>query len=266
MLQTLVFLSLALVFLWLVRLLFRFVRLMTYRCLNVLLVPALWWDRTRELLEWLLEASQPLEFLAPDATEEQTWCADHPRLMREVAGASVTSGVAGTRLRRRARWVRALQDDLGGRFGVVREVLSGRWEPDLPTDYDTDVLRYVASSVENGVRILGGGFTGVGPEVPEETGFYLLVASPEGDDVVFPHLLGHLRQHALFRKRDSGLLLGLRSRAIDWCRARGFASWVADMAVCSAVSLAIEPSCHELAAASRVESSLAETPLLSAWQ
>jgi hypothetical protein len=254
--------------------LYRGVYWVTLRLVNVVFVPLLWWDTTREFLEWLLEASPGLEFLAPDAADEQAWCADHPRLMRDVAGVSVTSGVAGTRLRRRARWVRALQKDLGGRYGVVGEVLRGRWEPDLPSVYGSDVLRYVAASVENGVRILGGGFADSGPpEGEEETReqflrrrekcFYLLVATEEGDDVVFPHLLGHLRQHSLFRQRDSALLLGLRSRAVEWCRARGLVSWVADLAVASAVSFAMELSTHESLTAPRVEAAMEASPLLS---
>lgn len=254
--------------------LYRMVLWVTIRLANVVLVPLLWWDTTRNLLEWLLEASPGLEFLAPDAADEQAWCADHPRLMRDVAGVSVTSGVAGTRLRRRARWVRALQRDLGGRFGVVGEVLRGRWEPDLPSDHGSDVLRYVAASVENGVRILGGGFADIGPHEEEketrerylrrcEECFYLLVSTEGGDDVVFPHLLGHLRQHSLFRQRDSALLLGLRSRAVEWCRARGLVSWVADLAVASAVSFAMELSTHEVLTAPRVEAAMEASPLLS---
>jgi hypothetical protein len=275
MIESLALLSLALVLFGLVYLLYRVTRWAVIRIVNVVLVPLLWWDTTREFLEWLLEASPGLEFLAPDAADEQTWVLDHPRLMRGVAGVSVTSGVAGTRLRRRARWVRALQKDLGGRFGVVGEVLRGRWEPDLPDEHGSDVLRYVAASVENGVRILGGGFADVsGPtegeeETPEqasrrvEKGFYLLVATEAGDDVVFPHLLGHLRQHSLFRQRDSALLLGLRSRAVEWCRARGLVSWVADLAVASAVSFAMEFSTHEVLAAPRVEAAMEASPLLS---
>jgi len=273
MLESLALLSLALAFFWLVSLLLRVLRRALYLVVNVALVPFLWWDRSRELLEWLLEASPAVEFLAPHAADEQAWVLDHPRLMRGVAGASVTSGVAGTRLRRRARWVRALQEELGGRFGVVREVLRGRWEPDLPEEHGSDVLRYVAASVENGVKILGGGFVRVGPgdedetvehrRLREEKGFYLLVSTEGADDVVFPHLLGFLRQHSLFRQRDTSLLLGLRSRAIDWCRARGFDSWVSDVAVASAVPLALEPSTHEVLASPRVVAAMEASPLLS---
>lgn len=279
MLQSSLFLSLALVFLWLVYLFLRWLRRAIYRVVNWALLPLLWWGPSRELLEWLLEASPAQEFLAPDAADEQAWVLDHPRLMRGVAGASVTSGVAGTRLRRRARWVRALQEELGGRWGVVGEVLRGRWEPDLPEQHGSDVLRYVAASVENGVRILGGGFARVGLERAEEgesedslrerrsraaeKGFYLLVSFEGCDDVVFPHLVGHLRQHSLFRQRDSSLLLGLRSRAVDWCRARGFDSWVSDVAVASAVTLAFERSTHEELAIPRVEAAMEAFPLLS---
>jgi hypothetical protein len=154
-----------------------------------------------------------------------------------------------------------LQEELGGRFGVVGELMRGRWVPDLPALERSDVQNYLLSSVQDGARILGGGFEEVS-ECSGSDGVYFVIETAVSRELVFPALLGSLRQYALFRKRDSSLLLGLRSRASEWCRARGFRPWVADMAVCSAATLAMFPSTHEVLSRPHVESAIRTSSLL----
>lgn len=146
------------------------------------------------------------------------------------------------RLRRRARWVRVAEAVVGA--GRVGTWIRGRWTPDLPTDANPDVCRWLMASLPTGAKVLGGGLEQV-TTTDWRDGFYLVVAFPDGRRLVFPELLGRLRQYSLFRDRDVLLLGGLRARAVEWCRARGLRSWVAEVAVSSAVALAFEPSTHE---------------------
>lgn len=180
-----------------------------------------------------------------------------PDVVRELVHTgdvlSPSSALAITRLRRRARWVRVLEAALGGRRGVVATLLRGRWTPDLPAPEKPDVFNYLLGSVENGVKILGGGATEVEGDGGGYTldGVYLVVDTGEGVEVVFPQLLGRLRQYSLGRKRDGLLFSALRSRAVEWCRTKRLRSHVADIAVASAVSYAMEVSTHERLTISR---------------
>lgn len=160
--------------------------------------------------------------------------------------------LAITRVRRRARWVRALETLLGGRKGAVGTFVRGRWTPDLPAPGNDGRWNYLVASVGNGARVLGGGLEQVDHERNPAHGVYFHLDTGEEIQVVFPYLLGKLRQYALFRERDELLLSALRSRAIEWCKGEGLRAYVSDMAVAGAVSLAMEPSTHEAVAQAHV--------------
>lgn len=162
----------------------------------------------------------------------------------------VTSAVAAQRLRRRARWVRALETILGRRDGVVGNFVRGRWTPDLPSPQLEQRLNYVLAGDQNGVRCLGGGTYKVGKRLSDgstlfERHVYLVMDKAGDASVVFPELVGKLRQYALYRERDVALLGSLRTRAVDWCKAACLPAWVSDLAVSGAVPVAFEPSTHE---------------------
>jgi hypothetical protein len=158
---------------------------------------------------------------------------------------SISCVAAAQRLRRRARWVRALEKVLGGRTGVVASFVRGRWLPDLPSSDRCLDANYLLGTIPTGARCLGGGVTqGKRPEL-DDVHIYL-VLDLEGECVlVYPELLGKLRMYSLFRKRDDALLGALRSRAVEWARDRLY-NPVADMAVASAVACAMLPSSHEI--------------------
>jgi len=172
-----------------------------------------------------------------------------------------SSAVAVTRRRRRARWVRALQDMLGGPDGCVGAMFRGRWAPDLPSVHRSDVQNYLLASVQNGVKILGGGSERVAEGRSDLDGLYFVVETSErSTELVFPALLGRLRQYALWRERDDTLLSALRTRAVDWCRAVALRPHVADLAVASCVSIAFEPSLHERSTRPRVDRHMLRSP------
>lgn len=174
----------------------------------------------------------------------------------------VTSAVSVQRLRRRARWVRALEGALGGRHGVVGRFVRGRWTPDLPSDTTATANAYLSGTIPNGVRCLGGG-TFKGNEEAEPV-VYLVLDDGEDVQLCVPELLGRLRLYSLFRKRDDVLLGALRTRAVEWCRNRGLASWVSDLMVGPTVGFAMQPSTHEEVASSRVHRAMGNSILASA--
>lgn len=196
---------------------------------------------------------------------------------RQAGGfAEPSTALFVARLRRRARWLRALEAVLGGKEGVVGTILRGRWCPDQPALSNPDVQNYLLASFESGARILGGGFIGKdntpGEEAPvaDADSIYFLVDVGGQVELVFPALLGKLRQYALGRERTGELFGALKTRAMGWCKGvMGSAHHISDMAVASAVSLAMEPSTHERRAVARVHqaiqnaSSLSPPPLLS---
>jgi hypothetical protein len=228
---------------------------------NILLLPVLWLPFGERVLSWLIGSEAGWDSLDSIPNITPAFVAQRGEFRGVVAGKSVTGHLAEGRPRLRARWTRALQEELGGRFGVVGEVMRGRWVPDLPSYERSDVANYLLSSVEDGARILGGGFEEVADDFGAD-GVYFIVETSGSRELVFPALLGAIRQYALFRKRDSSLLLGLRSRASEWCKARGFRPWVADMAVCSAAVLAMSPSAHEVLSRPRVELAIERSSLL----
>jgi len=185
-------------------------------------------------------------------------------VLGNVAPVSVTSHLAKGRLRRRARWVRAAEAVLGGSSGVVGKFCRGRWVPDLPSSKWTGAQNYLLTTIPHGARFLGGGVETVKGDGEAEAGLYLVVELRDGStETLFPSLLGHLRQYALFRERTLDLALGLRARGVEWCKARGMRPWVIDIAVCSAVGRAFMPSSHGVAVERQINALLVEPSLLS---
>lgn len=172
-----------------------------------------------------------------------------------------SSGVTLTRLRRRARWVRAVERVLGGRRGIVASFLRGWWRPDLPSRERSDVLNYLLGSISNGVRVLGGGFENVAEGEDPSYGVYFVVDDGESQHVLFPQLLARLRSYAVYRNRDLTLLATLRARGGEWCRKVGLRPHVVDLAITDAVAFAMLPSTHEEANLSRVQEALGVPPL-----
>lgn len=183
----------------------------------------------------------------------------------DVAPAGVTSHLTTGRLRRRARWVRAAEELLGGKRGVVGRMFKGRWLPDLPSDRNVGAHNYLLATIQGGAKVLGGGLVKNEGTSDPGCGLYFVVELEDGStETLFPSLLGHLRQYALFRERTLDLALGLRSRGTEWCKSSGFLPWVSDVAVASAVSQTFLHSTHEKLSASRVNSCLEQSPLPSA--
>lgn len=174
----------------------------------------------------------------------------------------VTSAASVQRLRRRARWTRALESVLGGRHGVVGRFVRGRWTPDLPTKEPSTAYAYLAGTIRNGVRCLGGG-TFKGKEETEPV-VYLVLDDGEDVQLCVPELLGRLRLYALFRKRDDVLLGALRTRAVEWCRNRGLSSWASDLMVGPTIGFAMTPSTHEELSTLRVQRAMGGSTLSSA--
>lgn len=126
-----------------------------------------------------------------------------------------------TRVRPRAVWVRRLQDRLGGRVGVVRELLQGRWIPDLPGQHASGIANAFVETVAGGARIIGGGSIRVGKEAKPLD--YLCSEHRNGEvRWVIPELVGTLSTYSWGKPRDREMLLALQSRGRDWLKARDF--------------------------------------------
>jgi len=158
------------------------------------------------------------------------------------------SGVAETRRvpvtahlcarpRRRARWVKAIESVLGDApGGVVGKLVRGRWTPDLPSEAFSPELNLLLSKAKGGVRILGGGSVVGKSGDDEEKVPYFVVEHPDGTvETCFPQLISSLSSYTFFRKRESTLVLALRSRALDWCKRKGLSSSSTEVAVSTAI-------------------------------
>ncbi|AZT88667.1 hypothetical protein StAV1_gp1 [Setosphaeria turcica ambiguivirus 1] len=173
----------------------------------------------------------------------------------------ISSVVAVQRLRRRSRWVRACESLLGGRTGCVAAFVKGRWTPDLPSPNKTTNENYLLGSVHGGARCLGGGITQQTLDDGSVVNHTYLVLDLQGECVLaYPELVAKLRKYSLFRKRDDGLVGALRSRAVEWTRAR-LSEVVSDVAVAGAVALAMLPSSHELSSSNIVDRAIRMPPL-----
>lgn len=234
-------------------------------------IPALliqkWWD-LRERLTFKRAWDEPCEDLPEFSPNNYEFGYVVSTSSGQVALKNVMSGraaLARNRLRPRARWVRAVEEMLGGRHGCVGLLLRGRWTPDLPAGGTPAKLSYLLASIRNGVKVLGGGLYQTTSEVSEavvarpagakvylRTPYFILERHDGSVLTIMPDLLARLRQYVLFRERTDDLIGALRTRAVEWCRARELEDVVADVVVCDAVVLALECSTHEELAYPRV--------------
>lgn len=171
--------------------------------------------------------------------------------------------VARARLRGRSVWVCRLEGLLGGRRGVVADLLARRWVPDLPSQKRSPVANALIGNLEGGAKLLGGGAiqSKEGGEARAEVWYE--VELPEGERVVvFPDLLASLQSYSVFRPRDAALLAALRARAREWCKLR-LPTWVWPLAMPGAVALATARSSSELSGL-EVLSAVGNSTLLSA--
>lgn len=181
----------------------------------------------------------------------------------------ITSGLFCNRLRRRARWVRALEVVLGGRNGLVGKFVRGRWIPDLPTSCRPTSYAYLTGSLKNGVRCLGGGT--VRGEVRSSDGetkeprsvVYLVLDDGDNVQLCAPELLARLRLYALFRERDEQLVGALRTRANRWCKDLNLDPRWSDLLVGPTIGFAMSPSTHEELATRNVVQAMGTTSVIT---
>lgn len=183
-----------------------------------------------------------------------------------VARPATLTGHLRPRLRRRAVWVKRLEDGL--RLpSSVGQVLRGRWTPDLPSENLPEGLNLILAHRSEGVRLLGGGAVqgkdkGDGGEQLVKGAAYYHVELRDGSiQVVFPELLSELVSYAFLRVREATLVPALRSRARDWAKRRGLSGPATQMAVESAVWWTWELSPREVDARER----LSEPPVAPWW-
>jgi hypothetical protein len=223
------------------------------------------WSLTRALAAWLYvvrwqrTTEHPQEFVSSGLSEYPVFGTETG--LAHIGYVSPTTALATGRVRPRARWVRAAEVVCGkGRIGAL---IRGRWTPDLPSSKQSDVANYLLATVSGGAKVIGGGLKSVPSSFSKEDGLYIVLETQEGRSLCFPNLLGRLRSYSLFRDRDRLLLGSLRARAEEWCRSRGFDSWVTDLAVSSALELAWPVASHHRFARRCWETASANT-LLSA--
>ncbi|AAF22957.1 ORF1 [Diaporthe ambigua RNA virus 1] len=176
-----------------------------------------------------------------------------------VAAVGARGGVP--RLRARGKLACRLQALLGGRKGCVGAFFSGRWVPDLPASDRSPALNAILAVQREQVKVLG---VGTFPTKSGVGGDYVLVESRSGDRrVILPSLLSRLCLYSSLRERDEKLLVGLRSRAVEWCRLEQVPDWVPLLCLSSSVADAAEISGPEVEARRRLRSSLGIDTLAS---
>jgi len=159
--------------------------------------------------------------------------------------ASAATGSA-VRLRKRSRFVRALECLLGEAPGTVGKLWRGRWTPDLPSSALSHGANFVLALRSEGVRILGGG--SVQTDKPID-GVYIVTELADGSvEVLFPEIVGRLAAYAIFRDRDATLLSALRLRALELCKKAGLHGPQTHAAVLAALRFVWRPSPQELRA------------------
>lgn len=167
-----------------------------------------------------------------------------------VAHASVTAGgLTPSRVRGRAVWTNRLQHYLGGRPGVVGDLIRGRWLPDLPSSERPLAVNALLGLADQELKLLGGG---VLPTSVLEHEVFLVVDSSVGRRVVAPALLAKLSLYACFRPRSQDLLAGLRSRAREWFSEKGVADLASAFVLPDTVELAFNETAPEKLARGRL--------------
>lgn len=160
---------------------------------------------------------------------------------------SFVSEVGTSRLRKRGKLTNSLQRLFGLDTGALGALLAGRWTPDLPGEEAHPLRKWLAASLLDGARVLG--TTQVdcvppdGDGVEQETLLTLELGTTKCR--VYPALLAKLQAYALFRPRDAALLSALRSRALEWVRARGLEWYDVTLALPPTVALAFRASAQE---------------------
>jgi len=153
------------------------------------------------------------------------------------------------RPRRRARWVRSLEEVVG-KGGTVGQFVAGRWTPDLPSSNLTSELNLLLARRPGGVRLCGGATVTTKPsgqdELPSKLSYYVVESSLGVYETVCPALVSYLSTYAFARVRDDTLLSSLRSRAIDRCKRWGLEESLLEVFVPTSVSWAWVPSPREL--------------------
>jgi hypothetical protein len=223
------------------------------------------WGLTRVLAAWLYvvrwqrTTEHPQEFVDSGLSEVPTFGTGVG--LAHVGFVSPTTALATGRVRPRARWVRVAEVVCGTRR--VGALIRGRWTPDLPSREQSDVSNYLLATVSGGAKVIGGGLRTVPSSERQEDGVYIVLETQGGRSLCFPNLLGRLRSYSLFRDRDRLLLGSLRARAEEWCRSRGFDSWLTDLAVAGALELSWPVAPHHRFARRCWESASANTLLSS---
>jgi hypothetical protein len=171
-----------------------------------------------------------------------------------VTHASVTAGgLTPSRLRSRSTWTNRLQHYLGGRPGVVGQLVRRRWTPDLPSSDRPHSANALLGLLDGDAKLLGGG---VLPSTSGDRQFpFLVVETEKGRVVTAPDLLAHLYLYACFRPRTQDLLAGLRSRAREWFKENGIADLASAFLLPDTVAIAFSESAPERLARERLDAS-----------
>jgi len=180
----------------------------------------------------------------------------------DVTHASVTAGgLTTSRLRRRARWVRHVEQYLGGRPGVVGKLMKGRWTPDLPDHGRTPSANVILGMIDADVKLLGAGALPTNLSAGDKPGkkigpalkVFFVVEFVGCRRIVVPDLYSSLASYACFRPRNEDLLGGLRSRTREWLRENCVHELVHATVLPDAVELAFSQTAPERLARERLD-------------
>jgi len=168
-----------------------------------------------------------------------------------VAHASVTAGgLTPSRFRKRSVWTNRLQAYLGGRPGIVGDLVRRRWTPDLPSSDRPAIANALLGLLDCEAKLLGGG---VMPSAESAHEVFIVVETPKGRLVVCPELLASLALYACFRPRTQELLAGLRSRAREWFSKKEIPASVAAFVLPDTVACSFSETAPERLARERLD-------------
>lgn len=177
-----------------------------------------------------------------------------PKLRRQE---ELVSGTGLPRLRQRAKLTHALGESLQIKRGLLGAFLTGRWRPDLPRTEGPSVSAWFSALIVGGVKIVGGGLCAVGDVDQQRQPFVRLLVG-ETVVTVLPGLLARLSNYSAFRKRTPNLVAALRTRAIEWCKAKGVLDVDSCLCIPGTVALAYVRSAPDEAASSIMSTVAAE--------